>query len=67
MKQKSNVLRTVVAGATGAIVAGAAVAAAVIMSDKKNQKKVKDALGNASDNVKSMSAEVKQKLQRKAE
>lgn len=65
MKQKSNTMRNVVAGVTGTILAGTAVAAAVIMSNKKNQEKVKNALGNATDSVKNKAAEVKKSFNRK--
>lgn len=62
MKQKSNTIRNVVAGVTGAILAGTAVAAAVVMSDKKNQEKVKNAFSKVADSVKNKTAEVKKHL-----
>lgn len=49
--KKSNVVNTVAAGIAGAVVGGMAVAAAVVMSDKKNQKKVKDAWVGAKEKV----------------
>ena len=62
MKQKSNTIRNVVAGVTGAILAGTAVAAAVVMSDKKNQEKVKNAFSKVADSVKNKTAEVKKNI-----
>lgn len=41
----------VVAGLAGVVAGGVAVAAAVVMSDKKNQQKVKDALDGAKNKV----------------
>ena len=49
--KKSNTINTVVAGIAGAVAGGMAVAAAVVMSDKKNQKKVKDAWVGAKEKV----------------
>lgn len=43
----NNTMNPIAAGIAGAVAGGMAVAAAVIMSDKKNQKKVGDALKNA--------------------
>lgn len=41
----------IVAGIAGVVAGGVAVAAALVMSDKKNQKKVKDAFGDAKEKV----------------
>lgn len=49
--KKSNVVNAVVAGIAGAVAGGVAVATAVVMSDKKNQKKVKDAWVGAKEKV----------------
>lgn len=49
--KKSNTINAVVAGIAGVVAGGVAVAAAVVMSDKKNQKKVKDAWVDAKEKV----------------
>lgn len=51
-EQKSaQKVNSVVAGVAGAVIGGAAVATAMIMSNKKNQKKVQDAFAGAKDKV----------------
>lgn len=49
--KNANTVNPIVAGIAGVIAGGAAVAAAVVMSDKKNQKKVKDAWVGAKEKV----------------
>lgn len=49
--KKVNTMNPIVAGIAGAVAGGMAVAAAVLMSDKKNQKKVRDAFADAKDKV----------------
>ncbi len=49
--KKAGTVKSIVAGVAGVIAGGAAVAAAVVMSDKKNQKKVKDAWVGAKEKV----------------
>lgn len=49
--KKSNMVNTVVAGIAGVVAGGVAVAAAVVMSDKKNQKKVKEAWDDTKEKV----------------
>lgn len=49
--KSTNRVSPVVAGIAGAVAGGMAVAAAIVMSDKKNQKKVKDAIVDAKDKV----------------
>jgi len=49
--KSANTVNSIVAGVAGVIAGGAAVAAAVIMSDKKNQKKVENALHGAKGKV----------------
>jgi hypothetical protein len=49
--KNANRANSIMAGLAGVIAGGAAVAAAVVMSDKKNQKKVKDALVGAKEKV----------------
>ncbi|HUD19318.1 MAG TPA: hypothetical protein VMR81_02675 [Patescibacteria group bacterium] len=46
-----NTMNTIVAGIAGAVAGGAAVATAMVMSDKKNQKKVSNALAGAKEKV----------------
>lgn len=46
-----NAINPIVAGIAGVIAGGVAVATTVAMSDKKNQKKVKDALVEAKEKV----------------
>ncbi len=50
-KKKANTVNPIVAGIAGVVAGGVAVAAALVMSDKKNQKKVKDALVDAKEKV----------------
>jgi flagellar basal body-associated protein FliL len=53
-KQKtadSNTINIVAAGIAGVIAGGAAVAATVLMSDKNNQKKAKEALTDVKEKV----------------
>jgi hypothetical protein len=45
--KKAGIANSIVAGVAGVIAGGAAVAAAVVMSDKKNQKKVGDMMVEA--------------------
>ncbi len=47
--KSANAGNSIAAGIAGVIAGGAAVAAAVVMSDKENQKKVKDALVGAKE------------------
>lgn len=47
--KNQNSVNPIAAGIAGAVAGGAAVASAFIMSDKKNQKKVKDVLANVKD------------------
>lgn len=49
--KSDNTANTIIAGIAGVVAGGAAVAAAVLMSDKKNQKKVHDALDGAKEKV----------------
>jgi hypothetical protein len=49
--KNSNTVGAIVAGIAGVVAVGAAVVAAVVMSDKKNQKKVKDAWVGAKEKV----------------
>lgn len=49
--KNESTINPIAAGIAGAIAGGAAVAAAVIMSDKKNQKKVGNALVSAKEKV----------------
>ena len=51
VKNTTNAMNAIVAGVAGVIAGGAAVAAAVIMSDKKNQKSVKNAFIDAKEKV----------------
>ena len=51
IKVESNAVSPVVAGIAGAVAGGIAVAAAMVMSDKKNQKKVSDAIVGAKEKV----------------
>jgi hypothetical protein len=46
-----HAINPIVAGIAGAFAGGIAIATAVVMSDKKNQKKVTEALKNAKDSV----------------
>lgn len=47
--KSSNTINSVVAGIAGVVAGGMAVATAVVMSDKKTQKKVKEALTNVKE------------------
>lgn len=47
--KNQNSVSPIVAGLAGAVAGGVAVASAFVMSDKKNQKKVKDVLTNVKD------------------
>jgi hypothetical protein len=49
--KSANTVNPLVAGIAGAVAGGMAVAAAVVMSDKKNQEKVKDAFIGAKEKV----------------
>ena len=49
--EEKGTINPIVAGIAGAVAGGIAVVTAVIMSDKKNQKKVGDALKNAKTTV----------------
>ncbi|KKP55862.1 MAG: hypothetical protein UR50_C0015G0010 [Parcubacteria group bacterium GW2011_GWC1_34_10] len=49
--KNTNIINPIVAGIAGVVAGGMAVAAAVLMSDKKNQKKVKEAFADAKDKV----------------
>jgi hypothetical protein len=49
--QSSNQISPVIAGIAGAVAGGMAVAAAIVMSDQKNQKKVKDAADGVKEKV----------------
>ena len=60
--KKSNVVNAVVAGIAGVIAGGVAVATAVVMSDKKNQKKVKDAWVGTKEKVSEIAHDVKEKI-----
>ena len=51
VKKQANTVNPIVAGIAGVVAGGVAVAAALVMSDKKNQKKVKDALVDAKEKV----------------
>lgn len=51
MEKNSNSVNPIVAGITGMVAGGMAVAAAVVMSDKNNQQKVKDAFDGTKDKV----------------
>lgn len=50
-KGSTNSVNPVVAGIAGAVAGGMAVAAAVVMNNKKNQKKVTEALSGVKDTV----------------
>ncbi len=47
----TNTMNTIAAGIAGVVVGGAAVATAMVMSDKKNQKKVGNAIADAKEKV----------------
>jgi hypothetical protein len=47
----TNVVNPIIAGIAGAVAGGVAVAAAIVMSDKKNQKKVAGALVDAKEKI----------------
>ena len=47
--KNANTVNAIVAGVAGVVAGGVAVATALVMSDKKNQKKVKDALVDAKE------------------
>lgn len=49
--KSANTVNPIVAGIAGVVAGGMAVAAAVVMSDKKNQKKVKDVFDGAKEKV----------------
>lgn len=49
--KKAGTVNSIVAGVAGVVAGGMAVAAAVVMSDKKNQKKVNDVLVGAKEKV----------------
>jgi hypothetical protein len=49
--KKAGTVNSIVAGVAGVVAGGMAVAAAVVMSDKKNQKKVSDVLVGAKEKV----------------
>ncbi len=49
--KSAHIVNPIAAGIAGMVAGGVAVAAAVVMSDKKNQKKVKDALVGAKEKV----------------
>ena len=49
---KKKVMNPVMAAMAGAVAAGVAVAGAMIMSDKKNQDKVKKVVSDVKDNLK---------------
>ena len=49
--KNASMVNSVVAGIAGVVAGGIAVATAVVMSDKKNQKKVKDAWDNTKEKV----------------
>lgn len=50
-EKNSNTKNAVIAGVAGVVVGGIAAATAVFMSDKKNQKKAKDAFEGAKEKV----------------
>ena len=56
VKEKS--INPVIAAMAGAVVASAAVAGAMIMSDKKNQDKVKKLVSDVKDNLKNKKATI---------
>lgn len=60
--KNTNTMNTVAAGVVGAIAGGVAVAAAVLMSDEKNQKKVKAAFTNTKEKVAEVVNDAKQKV-----
>lgn len=49
--KSENAINPIVAGIVGVVAGGVAVATTMVMSDKKNQKKVKDALVDAKEKV----------------
>ena len=49
---KNSLVKPVVAAVAGVIVASVAVAGAIIMSDKKNQNKVKKVMENVKEDIK---------------
>lgn len=58
-KDGTHSVNPIVAGIAGAVVGGAAVAAAVVMSDKKNQKKVGDAVDAAKEKISAIAETIK--------
>lgn len=50
-QQTAYSVNPLVAGIAGAVVGGAAVAAAIVMGDKKNQKKVGEVIDSAKENI----------------
>jgi len=60
--KKANPIVPVMAGIVGAVVGGVAVAASMIMGDKKNQEKIKTGLNEAKGQVLAKKAEVKEKV-----
>jgi hypothetical protein len=63
--KKAGTVNSIVAGVAGVVAGGMAVAAAVVMSDKKNQKKVKDAWAGAKEKVEKVTNDTKKKIEDK--
>lgn len=59
---KKNVINPVMAAVAGAVAAGAVAAGAIIMSDKKNQDKVKKVVSNVKDNLNKKKALINKKV-----
>lgn len=57
--KKAGTVNPIVAGIAGVIAGGAAVAAAVVLHDKKNQKKIKDAFVSVKEKVTEIADAVK--------
>ena len=62
----AEAIHSVVAGIAGVIAGGVAVAAAVAMSDKENQKKVHDVVEDGGHKLQAVVSDVKQKIAEKA-
>ena len=63
--KKAGIVHSIIAGVAGVIAGGAAVVAAVVMSDKKNQKIVKNAFIDAKEKVENAIQDTKKKIEAK--
>lgn len=59
---KKSIVNPVMAAVAGAVAAGAVAAGAIIMSDKKNQDKVKKVVSNVKDNLNKKKALINKKV-----